>query len=231
MIYTDERLLLLPPKTSSRWCEQHVVGHRLRDGSEDHRRHAALHQLPGEVAAGREVYCLTRDPFRWYESWWAHMRRQSFAWSRQWGHEPVPAFREALHDYCFAWKRREYSAPHGLAGSMGSTAGSVDHMDRQARLGVGWWSYMMWWTVEKPTEPLAWNRDARWVFTGAGLQTALGEAGFESRAGHPVGVGHYERPTWDAEMVSWVVDADWSVLRRVLEQSVGEVPDFSLQIG
>ena len=177
MRYTDDRLLLMPPKTASRWCQESVAGHVANIGGPDAVRHAALHQLPPEVRDGREVYCLTRDPFRWYESWWAHMKRQKFAWSRQWGHDPVPSFRDALRDYCFGWQQRVDGSPLvSDAGAPGNASGSTDHIANQATLGCGWWSYLMRWTVGRTWD--TWNNEARWVFTGDSLAGNLSAAGF-----------------------------------------------------
>jgi len=215
---TSDRLLLLPPKTASRWCQRSVVGEVAPYRSSDLARHAALHQVPPAFREGREVVVATRDPFRWYESWWAHMRRQRFAWNDQWGHDPVPEFREALRDYTLGWRDRRAGVEVGLAGGDGAESGAVDHLSNSARLRCGWWSYLMRWTAGDPWSE--WNASARWVFVGPNLERDLVAAGFEVRATSEVGVGSYERPEWDDEMRSWVEEADGPTLELVRARTI-----------
>lgn len=218
---TSNRLLLLPPKTASRWCQRSVAGEVAPLRSVDLRRHAALHQIPPEYREGREVVVVTRDPHRWYESWWAHMRRQRFDWSKQWGHEPVPEFREALRDYCFGWRERRAGVSVDLAGAEGlggGDGGVADHLANQAVLRCGWWSYMMRWTAGENWS--RWNQSARWVFVGPDLDADLRAAGFKVSATAPVGAGSYERPEWDDEMRSWVAEADGETLKLVRARTV-----------
>lgn len=219
---TPDLLLLLPPKTASRWCQRSVAGAVAPLRSVDLRRHAALHQVPREYRDGRSVVVVTRDPHRWYESWWAHMRRQRFAWSAQWGHDPVPGFREALYDYCFGWRERSSGCPVSLAGGEGEgggDGGEVNHLRNQTQLGCGWWSYLMRWTAGEHWS--RWNEDARWVFVGPSLAEDLRTAGFSVEATAEVGAGHYARPEWDDEMRSWVAEADGPTLALVRAKTIG----------
>lgn len=215
---TPDRLLLLPPKTASRWCQRSVVGEVVPFRSADRARHAALHQIPSEWREGRQVVVATRDPHRWYESWWAHMRRQRFAWSAQWGHDPVPDFRTALRDYTHGWEDRRASVEVDLAGGDGVESGLVDHLANCAELRCGWWSYLMRWTAGDPWS--VWNDSAWWVFVGPSLGRDLVAAGFDVRSTAHVGAGSYVRPEWDDEMRQWVDEADGPTLALVRAQTV-----------
>ena len=219
MRITSSRILLLPPKTASRWCQSAVRGSVVSLGSPDVIRHAALHQVPIASRAGREPVVMTRDPFEWYGSWWAHMRRQSFAWSAQWAHDPVPDFREALRDYLFGWMDRRESVEVGLAGSDGRAEGVADHLANQRRLRCGWWSYMMRWTAGEHWAE--WNSAARWVFAGPSMGRALVAAGFEVDARvPPLGAATYAPPIWTEETRGWVLDADGPTLDLVRAREV-----------
>ena len=218
MRYTTDKLLLLPPKTASRWCQSNVQGRVLGFASPDKQRHVALHQIPAEIRNGRAVYCLTRNPFAWYESWYSHMRRQPFAWSRQWNHEPVPPFQIAVRDYLTGWQSRDNGHQHDLAGGFSTEQGRADHLANQSRLRCGWWSYLMRWTV---CDPLGeWNDAARFVFQGPNMRADLVAAGFDVGTGGPVGAGGYRAHEWTDELRALVMEHDGPTLELVNRQRV-----------
>ena len=106
MRYTEQHLLLLPPKCGSRFCEDYVLGGQLTEDdldlsetlahikdparrrviASDWRRHAPLRHIPDSIKNGKTTVVMTRDPKSWYESWWKHMSQQDFAWNAYWGH-------------------------------------------------------------------------------------------------------------------------------------------------
>lgn len=219
MRISESLVLLMPPKTASRWSQRHVAGSVPDLGNPDLVRHAALHQVPESIWRDRSVVCLTRDPFVWLESWWAHMRRQRFQWSAQWGHDPVPDFERAVLDYTSGWRSRRSEIAVGLAGGLGSGSEPVDHLGLQAGLGCGWWSYLMRWTVSRSIG-LEWNDDVRFVWTGPALADDLRLGGFGVGSGPADGVGRYDRPGWTREMVDRVLEFDGPTLELIRAQSV-----------
>ena len=215
MIYNDDTILLLPPKTASRWCERNVRGHRWNIAHPDLARHAALHQLPKHIREERRVVCMTRDPFTWYESWYTHMKKQPFAWNKMWGHSPVPDFETALMDYLFAWKRPISGYRHPLAGTFRSTDGDENHIENQRTLQVGFWSYMMYWTAGY--DWLEWNYETTWIVLSRYVRHDLMSLGFDVCTGPVIGSQDRSRLTWTPEMRQMVMQFDgptWSSINR-----------------
>lgn len=213
MRYDDRRILLCPPKTASRYCDQRVRGQTLPI-QVDAARHAALHELPARVRRGRAVYAITRDPKSWYVSWWAHMQRQpDFYWRDLWGLRGRQVdFETALHAYM------DLDRP--CAGSPGPEVLLL--REEQRRFRVGWFTVKMLWTVSKrvPLEP---NPDVRWIRMDGerSLDSLLIEAGFTLHNDRdPVGAGRYQPVRWTAEMVALVEEYDGPMWRSILESSV-----------
>jgi hypothetical protein len=208
MRFTENLILLNPPKTGSRFCQAYVKGGVWHSGCTDRDRHAALHELPAEIVKNRTVYCMTRNPFRWYESWYAHMRRApGMPWNHMWGHVGEVPFKDALYDYCYGWKKAD-NAP---------TAYRINHLANQATLKCGWWSYQMRWTACRPWNK--WNTRAKWIWLDVNLVQSLRDAGFEAQVGSDVrsGAADYKRPVWDEEMCGWVEDMDVPTLELMTQ--------------
>lgn len=207
-------LLLCPPKTASRTLDQVVLSEPvpapLADLHPDTLRHLPLFRVPSELRKGRVPYVVTRDPKRWYESWWAHMRRQpNFDWNHLWpdhhGNSALP-FRQALYDYTVGALERDPAGGEGHP---------FQHLAEQRRLGVGWWGYQML-LASSDREQVRRNPRVRWLRQddpGLPLLQQVERAGFTlSGERVHVGVGDYERPAWDDEMLGWVRQVDGPVL-------------------
>ena len=213
MRYDRRRLLLMPPKTASRFCHRRVVGREIVHRNTDRQRHVALHQIPDDIVSGREVFCLTRDPYEWYESFYAHMRRSpSMPWNALWGHSPVPSFRDALRDYCRGWRTRRAGDDVLL--------GDTNVLKNQRKGRCGLWSYLMWWTSTHAWP--AWNEEARWIFIEDGVVAGLHAAGFQvdTYSLDRPGDGKYRPHEWDDQMRGWVQRADGETLRKIETQKV-----------
>lgn len=203
MRYTGTRMLLLPPKCGSRFCETYVDGISFMPGDIeapiktrsghppwDWCRHVPLRYVPARLREGRQVWVMSRDPFEWYESWWKHMSAQDFAYNCYWGHvlsvsydsrtdrlhkpRNVPDFKTALHDYIFGW-----SNPTLVEGASKiidiDTVWGENHLLLQSKERVGWWSHWMHYTAS--IRAGAWNPEARFILLDS-VEDGLRAAGF-----------------------------------------------------
>jgi|TARA_R110000824_G_scaffold79822_2_gene201065 hypothetical protein len=263
MRYTATKMLLLPPKCASRFCDRYVLADQLLPGQvpallglfenyphndprrvvgADWCRHIPLRHIPDSIKNGRTPVIMSRDPYRWYESWWKHMSKQDFVWNAYWGHcgqiqqvdlrtlggvgmdlkipRDVPPFKVALKDYIFGHTSQQNIQMAQRVNGRNAIVWGDNHLAMQAHERVGWWSHWMHYMASK--EQGSWNMDARFILPDGDIEGALKGSGFAVSGGTKERVGadinHLRGPEWDDEMRSWVEAADGPTLNLVREQ-------------
>jgi hypothetical protein len=256
-------MLLMPPKCASRFCDRYVLADLLlveqvpaavaavqhinegdprRTVAADWCRHIPLRHIPDSIQGGKTPIVMSREPCKWYESWWKHMSKQDFVWNAYWGHcgtiqqvdlrqmggvgmdlkvpSNVPNFKTALKDYIYGWTNPRNLQMAERVNGCNAIVWGDDHLGMQAQESVGWWSHWMHYMASK--EQGLWNMDARFILPDGDIEGALKGSGF-AVSGEPkerVGADtdHLRGPEWDDEMRSWVEAADGPTLALVSGQ-------------
>ena len=217
MRYTPDQMVLMPPKCASRFCEKYLVAEPLTQSDvpalasdkghwiNDWLRHIPLRHIPDSIKKGKTAIILSRDPYRWYESWWKHMSRQDFVWNAYWGHCGViqqvnrydPSQVSERHNRMsygnelhvpsnvppFKEALKDYifgwSDPKNIQMASRLTGKALvwgdPHLSMQAQERVGWWSH--WMHYMSSERQGVWNLNARFILPGKDIEPSLVAAG------------------------------------------------------